>query len=198
MKYLSILLIVTTFISSLYAEAKIHFDLHAQHFANAIEGSMKVGRYDLDDTQVSTNLNYVNGYYTTTNDNGYMNVDLKSPIAEWSVACNISGIFDSYSYNYEIRTIKLIAENGESIMVSIRRNQIMFEGTNVISGTQNQSYNLDISLTKNGDNVDLVINGINEGSATRTTFSSLKSVEVRIVKEDTASDDLQSLTIGSK
>jgi len=182
-------------LSSLNAE--ILFNLHEQHFANAIEGGMKVGRYELEQSYVSTNLNFIQGYYQTDNDEGYFNVDLKAPIANWSVSVDLR-IHFYYGTGKETRFIKLISENGETTIVSIQKDSVYFEGENRISESFDLDSALSFTLSYNNGKIDLSMNGKMLASVDRNNFGNLKSVEVGLVKEENNKDNLTSLTIGAK
>jgi len=180
---------------SLFAD--IQFDLHAQHFSKAIEGKYAGARYELTDSYVSTNLAYIDGKYLTQDNAGYINVELKTAIANWSTSIDTFYIMGS-SYK-KTRTIKWISENGESILVSFKYGSVTFDGKSVYSPDEYQR--MTISLTQNIDSVELVINGIKVGTAKRASFGNLKYLEVQAIYEYDGGknyDYINSITIGSK
>ena len=189
------LLVVGILASSLLANAEIAFDLHAQHFSKAIAGKYEGARYELPSSFVSTNLNYVDGYYTTKNDNGYFNVEVKIPKIDWSVS------IDTWYYAYYTtrgRSIKLISDNGESIDVTFYSDNVQFDGNKVVSSFNN-SQRTSVGFIQNGNNIELYINGVKVGTAVRANFQKLKYVEVQLTNNYSSKmDDLHSLTIGSK
>ena len=183
------------FSGSLFAE--IAFDLHAQHFSKAIEGKYEGARYELSNSYVSTNLKYIDGTYLTKSNAGYINVEVKEPIADWSTSIDAYYIMGN-SYK-KTRTIKWTSENGESILVSFKNDAITFNGENVYvpGGYQRMT----ITLTQNDNNIELILNGVKAGTATRATFGKLKYVEVQAISESdggTRYDYINGLTIGSK
>lgn len=177
-----------------FAVPNIVFDLHEQHFSKAIEGGMQGARYDVGLAYVSTNTNYTQGYYTTTNDNGYFNVALKTPIENWSVSYDATYMF-APSF-LETRSIKLTADNGNSVVVSFKYGDITFN--NVTVGTPNDDGRFTVILEKDGVNLDLYINASKVGSMDASSFSKLKFVDIQLINEQTLNDDLHNLVIGSK
>jgi len=185
-------------LTSISLFADIQFDLHAQHFSKAIEGKYAGARYELADSYVSTNLAYIDGKYLTQDNAGYINVELKTAIANWSTSIDTFYIMGS-SYK-KTRTIKWISENGESILVSFKYGSVTFDGKSVYSPDEYQR--MTISLTQNIDSVELVINGIKVGTAKRASFGNLKYLEVQAIYEYDGGgnhyDYINSITIGSK
>jgi len=182
-------------LTSISLFADIQFDLHAQHFSKAIEGKYAGARYE--DSYVSTNLAYIDGKYLTQDNAGYINVELKTAIANWSTSIDTFYIMGN-SYK-KTRTIKWISENGESILVSFKYGSVTFDGKSVYSPDEYQR--MTISLTQNIDSVELVINGIKVGTAKRASFGNLKYLEVQAIYEYDGGknyDYINSITIGSK
>jgi len=192
MKNLTKKLLLAGLLSTSLLNAEIAFDLHAQHFSKAIEGKYEGARYELPKAFVSTNLKYIDGYYTTQNDNGYFNVEVKEPKVDWSVTIDAN----YYLSDGTTRTIKLVSDNGESIVVSLSYQDIHFNSTNVLTSLYN-SERIATELVRNGDNIELHINGAKVGTAVRANFDKLKYVEVALISTN-IDEDLHSLTIGSK
>jgi len=193
MKQIKNILLGTALLSaSLFAE--IHFDLNSQHFSKAIEGNFEGARYELPSAYVSTNLKYANGYYITQNSSGYMNVELKTAVSDWSVS--IDTYYQTSSAYQSFRSIKLTADNGESIVISTQRNAIIFNGESVYNPDEN-GIRMTFSITKTGDSVDLSINGAKVPTIQRANFLKLKHVEVQAIQENSANDRVNSVIIGS-
>ena len=195
-KIIKMTLGMLVFSVSLFAD--IQFDLHAQHFSKAIEGKYAGARYELTDSYVSTNLAYVDGKYLTQNNAGYVNVELKTAIANWSTS--VDAYYIMGNSEKKTRTIKWTSENGESILVSFKYGSVIFDGKSVY--TPDEYQRMTISLTQNTDSIELIINGVKAGTATRASFGNLKYVEVQAISEYNNGairyDYINSLTIGSK
>ncbi len=190
-KALKVMAMVSLLSSSLFAE--IVFNLEEQHFSKAIEGTYESARYELTDAYVSTNLKYIEGVYLSDDSTGKFNVELKEPIESWSVS------FDVWFYlSSKRRFIKLVDENGESAVVSFKSKDINFDNKSVVSDLYSGE-RLTVGLLKNGDDIELSINGSKVGTATKASFSKLKYIETGlIVFSNNLYDTLNSLTIGSK
>jgi len=197
MKNLTKKLLLAGLLSTSLLNAEIAFDLHAQHFSKAIEGKYEGARYELPKAFVSTNLKYVDGTYLTQDNAGYINIELKTPKLNWSTSIDAYYIMGN-SYK-KTRTIKWTSENGENILLSFRYDAITFNGKNVY--TPGEYKRMTISLTQNGDNIELTINGVKAGTATRTTFGKLKYLDVQAIYEYDSGDNydyINAITIGSK
>ena len=197
MKNLTKKLLLAGLLSTSLLNAEVSFDLHAQHFSKAIEGKFEGARYELPKTFVSTNLKYVDGRYTVDSDDGYFNVEVKTPKDDWSVTLDVTMYL-----NNDKRALKLVADNGESLVVSFFYKNIQFDSKTVLD-TLYFSERITVEILKNGDNIELSINGAKVGTAIRPNFSKLKYVEIQLNQDTTSSsgvsnDDLHSLTIGSK
>lgn len=192
MKTIGLKLLTAALLTTTLLNAEIAFDLHAQHFSKAIAGQYEGARYELPKAFVSTNTKYEDGYYTTQNDNGYFNVEVKEPKVDWSVSVDAN----YYLSDGSTRTIKLVADNGESIVVSFTYKDIHFDSNNVLGSLYN-SERIATELTRNGDNIELYINGNKVATAVRASFDKLKYVEVALITTN-INEDLHSLTIGSK
>lgn len=197
MKTIGLKLLLAGLVSTTLLNAEIAFDLHAQHFSKAIAGEYEGARYSLPKAFVSTNLKYVDGVYLTQNTGGYINVEVKIPKANWSTSIDTYYIMGNHYKR--TRTIKLTSENGESILVSFRNDAITFNGENVyIPGEYNR---MTIALTQNGNDIELIINGVKAGTATRATFGKLKYLDVQAIYEYDSGhkyDYINGITIGSK
>lgn len=181
------------------AVAGIAFDLQAQHFSKAIEGEYQGARYELPEAFVTTNLKYVDGTYLTQSNTGNLNVEVKTPVSEWSVSVDAYYILGT-DYK-KTRTIKMTSENGESILISFRNDAITFNGEKVY--TPGERKRMTVAVTQNTSQISLVINGVAAGTATRETFGKLKYVDVQAIHESDNSvgtdyDYINGLTIGSK
>lgn len=200
-KVIALVLLSTTLVSNAFAEAEIAFDLHAQHFSKSIEGLHEGARYELPKAFVTTNLKYIDGTYITKADYaGILNVEVKEPIADWSIS--VDAFYILGSQHDQTRTIKVTSENGESILVSFKFDKVTFNGTTVYQPGEYQR--ITTAITQNGDDIDLVINGAIAGSASRATFGKLKYVDVQAINEydnsdyNNNNDYINGLTIGSK
>lgn len=192
------LVLLTLLAGRASAAADIVFDLHAQHFSKAIEGQYEGARYELPKAFFTTNLKYVDGAYLTKSNAGNINVEVKEPIANWSMSADTFYIMGS---NYKkTRTIKMTSENGESVLVSFRFDAVTFNGENVYS--PGEFKRMTIAVTQNTNDIELIINGVKVGTATRETFGKLKYVDVQAISEEdsgsTHYDYINGLTIGSK
>jgi hypothetical protein len=198
-KVVALVLLTTSLVSNAFAEAEVAFDLHAQHFSKAIEGEFEGARYELPKAFVTTNLNYVDGSYWTESAGGILNVEVKEPIADWSVSVDAFYVLGT-DYK-KTRTIKVTSENGESVLVSFRYAVVTFNGETVyIPGERGR---LTVAITQSGDNIELAINGTIAGTASRASFGKLKYVDVQAIYESDSSsgsdyDHINGLTIGSK
>jgi len=192
MKHISTKLILAGLFTTSLLNAGIDFNLANQHFSKAIEGQYQGARYELPKAFVSTNLKYTEGRYTTKNDNGYFKVELKEAKVNWSVSLDIS-----YYLSGETRSIKLIDENGQSIVLSFFYKKVVFNSKKVVSNLS-ASERITVEFLKNGKNIELYINGAKVGTAVRENFGKLKFTEVQLVEEYDRFDDLNSLTIGSR
>ena len=197
MKNIRLKLLATTLFATTLLNAEIAFDLHAQHFSKAIEGKYEGARYELPKAFVSTNLKYVDGEYLTQDRGGYINVEVKEPKSNWSVS--VDAYYIMGNERKKTRTIKLTSENGESILVSFKNDAITFNGENVY--TPGEYKRMTIALTQNANDINLTINGVKAGTATRATFKKLKYVDVQAIYEyDSGNnyDYINGITIGSK
>ncbi|WP_022952037.1 hypothetical protein [Leucothrix mucor] len=179
--------------------AEIAFDLHAQHFSKAIAGQYEGARYELPKAFVTTNLKYEDGAYVTKNESGVLNVEVKTPIPDWSVS--VDAFYVMGNSQYKTRTIKVTSENGESVLVSFKNLAVTFNGVKVHTPSERQR--MTVAITQNSNEIGLVINGVIAGTATRATFGKLKYVDVQAIYEDDNStgsdyDRVNSLIIGSK
>ena len=118
-------------VTSLYAEPKTLFALNNQYFSETMpkeksekpkDGQMTGARYDVGDVIVSTNLSrWKTGVLGTLEKykEGYLVVDIKEPVEQWTTSINVSYAFyhtcKNASASYSIR---LGAENGESIYLT--------------------------------------------------------------------------------
>lgn len=180
-KILKLTLMLVSFSNLLTAE--ILFDLHAQHFSNVKDGNLEFGRYDLPEVYVSTAAkNYYGTYYK--ND---FTVDIKNPPASWSVSFDFSAKLSSTT-----RTLSFVADTGRTISVIFKPNKIVFGGYEQTVSYMNTYTNISGTLTKEGNQVVLRVNGYYERTATVLNFPKLK-----LVKIPTDSDCfLAALTIG--
>lgn len=197
MKNTALKLLTTALLTTTLLNAEIAFDLHAQHFSKAIAGEYEGARYELPKAFVSTNLAYASGRYTTESDDGYFNVQIKEPKVDWSVSLD----FTMY-LRTDTRSLKLIADNGESIVVSFSYENISFNSKKVVDSLY-YSERITVELLRKGDDVELWINGAKVETATRPTLTKLKYVEIQLSSDysnnsTVVNDDLHSLTIGSK
>ena len=179
-KILKLALLVTAFANLLTAE--ILFDLHAQHFSNVKDGNLEFGRYDLPKVYVSTAAkNYYGGY--TNKD---FIVEIKNAPALWSVT------FDLRANLGATRTLSFISDTGKTILVSFKKDKIIFDGYEQSVSYMYYNTNISGTLTKEGDQVILRVNGFYERTATVSNFSKLK-----LVKMPTSGFLMTALTIGS-
>ena len=179
------------------AAAEIAFDLHAQHFSKSIEGLHEGARYELPEAFVTTNLKYEDGSYVTKDESGILNVEVKTPISNWSVSVDTSYVLGDHIS--KTRTIKVTSENGESVLISFKYKAVTFNGSIVYTPTERER--MTVSITQNADDIGLVINGIIAGTVTRSTFGKLKYVDVQAIYENDIGsyyDRVNGLTIGSK
>ena len=197
MKTLTKKLLLAGLLSTTLLNAEIAFDLQAQHFSKAIDGKYEGARYELPKAFVSTNLKYLDGVYLTKNIGGYINVEVKTPKANWSTSIDAYYIMGS-DYK-KTRTMKWTSDNGENILVSFKNDAITFNGEKVY--TPGEYKRMTVSLTQNGKNIDLVINGTKVETVTRATFGKLKYLDVQAIYEyDNGHnyDHINNITIGSK
>lgn len=179
-------------------QADIKFDLHAQHFSTALAGNYEGARYELPTAFASTNLSYVDGRYTTADDNGYFNVALKTPALNWGVTLDVS----CYLYKEE-RSVKVTSDSGDSVMVTFDKDDIRFNGQTVLTDLD-FAERITVGFVKNGNDIEVSINGNLVGATTRPNFGKLKYAEVQLITENDYSsstlhhDDLHSLTVGSR
>jgi hypothetical protein len=195
MKNIGLKLLLAGLLSTSLLNAKIAFDLHAQHFSKAIAGTYEGARYELPKSFVSTNLKYIDGKYTTKNDNGYFNVEVKSPRTNWSVSLDV---WYKLYYNNSARTIKLVADNGESISISFAPGDVVFDSKKVVTNLSGEE-RVTVEILRTGNNIELSVNGKKVGTAVRASFATLKYVEVSLINDyNSYYDNLHSLVIGSK
>ena len=191
-------LLLAGLLSTTLLNAEIAFDLHAQHFSKAIAGEYEGARYELPKAFVSTNLKYVDGKYLTKSNAGYINVEVKTPRSNWSTSIDAYYIMGNY-YN-KTRSMKWTSENGESILLSFRNDEITFEGKKVY--VPGEYKRMTIALTQDGNNINLTINGVKVETVSRATFGKLKYLDVQaIVEYDNNAnryDYINGITIGSK
>jgi len=187
-------IVLAGLLSTALLNAEIAFDLQAQHFSKAIDGKYEGARYELPKTFISTNLRYQDGYYITKNSSGYLNVEIKEPRLNWSISCDT---FYRFNINHKrTRTIKLISENGESIMVSFKYNDTRFNSKKVYGETT--ATRVTTAFKQDGDKIELVINGVSVETVSKANFKKLKYVEIQVIQEGDYFDRLNNLTIGSK
>ena len=181
-KILKLALLVTAFANLLTAE--ILFDLHAQHFSNVKDGNLEFGRYDLPKVYVST---AAKNYYGTYEAKDFI-VDIKNPPASWSVT------FDLQTYLYDTtRTLSFVSDTGKTILVTFTNNKIIFDGYEQSVSYMYRYASISGTLTKEGDQVVLRVNGFYERTATVPSFSKLKLVKIPL----TTNSIMTALTIGS-
>lgn len=162
------------------AESKTHFSLNNQLFSETKDTTKMSGaRYDLPYVYATTNLIYSAGTYTTLNDHGFFNAELKDPAQNWSVS--IDAFFGLDNYQYKSRSIKLTAENGETIIISIKRGNVTFNGEDVYDAPVGARLTFGVKNT--ASNVELTINGSKVGTAEYSDFNKLKFVEAQLVSE---------------
>lgn len=187
------------------AEPKTHFNLHSQLYSETKNTDEMTGaRYNLPDSFVNTNLIYEDGVYTTLNDRGFFKAELKDPARDWSVS--IDAFYGVSSYLFKNRSIKISAENGESIIISIKRGNVTFNGENVYDAPTGARLTFGV---KNSDSkVELTVNGSKVATVEYPDFNKLKFVEVQLISEEMAYlgswdngiyyDVLHDLTIGER
>jgi hypothetical protein len=191
-------LLITLSLSAVLSTAafaeKIHFNLHTQHFSETLKQKRIVAKYELPDSYVSTNLNR-GSTYTTTDDNGYFNVELKKPLANWGISFDMRYDFSSH-YN-ETRSIRLIANNGTSLTLTLQYNNVVFDGAKVYSASYSRP-RIAIDISKDSSNtVKLSINGLKVASSTHAEFTNLKFVQLQLIHES-GNDALNDLIIGER
>ncbi len=201
MKYQSLVAIPVVFASMASPVAmadKIHFNLHAQHFSETMnDGPMAAARYELADAYVSTNLKFDETYYTT-NDNGFLAVDLKQPASgNWGVSIDMG-----YTYP-ESRSIILKSQNGKSIIINIVIGNdvvVSYGGSDIVTNSYTgRLWRAAISVSHEGGNTFTIdVNGQSASATLPEGFSSLSSVEVQLTYGalSTDYDRLHGLTIG--
>jgi len=179
-KLLKTALLLTAFTNLLNAE--ILFDLHAQHFSNVKDGHLEFGRYDLPKVYVST---AAKNYYGTYGEKDFT-VEMKNPPATWSVTFDL-GIYLDHG---RIFSLSFVSDTGKIISVTFKSDKIIFGGYE-----QSVSYPQSISatLTKEGNQATLRVNGHYERTVTVSDFTTLKLVKIPIGYFDI----MTALTIGS-
>jgi len=180
-KLLKTALLLTAFTNLLNAE--ILFDLHAQHFSNVKDGDLEFGRYNLPKVYVSTAAkNYYGAYYTKD-----FTVEMKNPPATWSVTfdlrANLSG---------NTRTLSFVSDTGKTILVTFKYNKIIFDGYEQSVSHMGADASMSGTLTKEGNQVILYVNGYYKRIATVSNFSKLKLVKI----PTTSNFMMTALTIG--
>ena len=149
--------------------AEILFDLHAQHFSNVKDGGEEFGRYNLPKVYVSTAArNHFGTYYRRE-----FSVELKSPPASWSVTFDLrANIRDNP------RTLSFVANTGKTISVTFREGKILFNGHSETENIYDLDFHASISgtLTKEGNQVVLRVNGFYKRMAMMSDFPKLKKV----------------------
>lgn len=164
-KILTSALLVTAFSNPLTAE--ILFDLHAQHFSNVKDGDLEFGRYNLPKVYVSTAAkNYYGAYYKKD-----FIVDIKNPPVSWSVTFDLHTELDT-------RTLSFVADTGKTILVTFKYNKIIFDGYEQTVAYMRNWASISGTLTKEGNQVTLRVNGYYERTATVSDFPKLKLVKI--------------------
>jgi len=166
-KLLKTALLLTAFTNLLNAE--ILFDLHAQHFSNVKDGNLEFGRYNLPKVYVSTAAKNYYGSYETKD----FIVEMKSPPAIWSVTFDLRARL----YN-NTRTLSFVADTGKTISVTFKYNKIIFDGYEQSVSYMANRASISGTLTKEGNQVVLRVNGYYKRTATVSNFAKLKLVKI--------------------
>lgn len=183
-----------------FVSAETHFDLNAQLFSETKTVDKMIGaRYELPKSFVTTNLNYV-GYYKTLNDYGHFNVELKQPIVSWGVSLDAFYGYDGYAS--DLRSIRLTAENGASIIISIQYSNVMVNGVKVYAPTLERQ-RMSFAINKSADSLSINIDGRLADTISLASFDKLKFVELQLIQEHYSSssytsDQLHGLTISGE
>ena len=182
-KLLKLALMLSALSSALTAE--ILFDLHAQHFSNVADGNLEFGRYNLPKVYVST---AAKNYYGTYEQSDFT-VDIKNPPASWSVTFDIHAKMQGDATH----TLSFVSNTGKTILVTFKENKIIFGGYEQSVPGMNYAASISGTLTKEGNQVILHVNGYYERTATVSNFPKLKLVKI----PTTGSCIMTALTVGS-
>jgi len=167
-KVLKLALMLVSFSNLLTAE--ILFDLHAQHFSNVKDGGEEFGRYNLPKVYVSTAAkNYYGVYYKKD-----FNVEIKNPPVSWSVTFDLRAKLTGS----RTRTLSFVADTGKTISVAFKYNKVIFDGHSETVGYIGNHASISGTLTKEGNQVVLRVNGYYQRIATVSDFPKLKMVKI--------------------
>jgi len=178
-KALKLTLMLVSFSNLLTAE--ILFDLDAQHFSNVKDGNLEFGRYNLPKVYVSTAAKNYYGMYSEKD----FNVEIKNPPASWSVTFNLD------AHTNVTSKLSFVSDKGKTISVTFKDGKIIFDGYE--QSLSNMYIDVSGTLTKEGNQVTLYVNGYYKRTATVSNFSKLKFVKIPMGHFDY----MIGLTIGS-
>lgn len=177
MKKIILGLCLLVFTVSLNAEAKLLFDLTAQHFSKAMakkgtKDNGKEGRYNLPNVYVTADNRY-NGYGYGS---GIFTTTLKTMPKSWHVVITI------FNGNYEQTLIRVSSNSGSSNIVSIDSRAV---GNNKISINSKtfkvkdvSKENLEIDISSMNNIITFQINGQEFYKTKADTFEMLKDVQI--------------------
>jgi len=179
--------------SSIYAEAKVIFAMNNQYFSESFtqdkEGNktptMHGGRYDIGDVIVSTNLaRWKSGVLGTLNrrSDGFFVVDSKKPIKNWAVSVNVNYAFHSGCSEDISDTIRIGADNGESIYITTNPCDVIINDTQIKLRKKESlsKVSLNYFIKTEGKNIKVMLNGQTLVTLPKGKFSNLKTVELNL------------------
>jgi len=201
-------------ITSLCAESKILFALNNQYFSETMQkektekpkaGYMIGARYDVGDVIVSTNLaRWSTGVLGTLNKrkDGYLIVDVKEPINQWTVSINVSyAFFGECTEAAASYSIRLGANNGESIYITTNPCDVVVQDKQFKLKKKNTLDNsaLNYFIKTNQSDIIVMLNGQTLIKLPKGDFDKFKTVEMGVgTNKYGLASHIKNLTIGQK
>jgi len=193
--FLKIITLLAIFsVSSLMGEGKILFALNNQYLSetmpkkkseNPIDGEMIGARYDIGDVIISTNLSrWKSGVLGVlrNRDDGYFIADIKNPTKKWTASIDVIYGFGYYCSEDSSYTIKLGANNGESIYISTNSCSVVVQDKEfkIRKNKSLKDVSLNYFIKTSGNNIIVMLNGQTLMKMPKGEFDSLKTIEMSL------------------
>ena len=178
-------------LTTLSVEAKTIFALNNQYFSETMpkekskkskDGNMIGARYDVGDVIVSTNLSRWNSGVLGTlpeRSDGYFSIDLKQPIQNWVVSANVSYYFFNGCHQATSYSIRLGADNGESIYITTNSCDVVINDNKfTLSKHTLRDVPLNYFIKTKGDTIIVKLNGQTLVTLPKGEFDTLATIEL--------------------
>jgi len=181
--------------SSIYAEAKVIFAMNNQYFSESFSEdkdgkktpTMIGARYDIGEVIVSSNLaRYSTGVLGVlgSRSDGYFIVDSKKAIEKWTVSANVLYGFGQDCSEIISHTIRLGADNGESLYITTNPCDVVINNTEIKLRKNKKDSLYKVALNyfiKTEDkNIKVMLNGHLLVTLPKGEFNQLKTIELNV------------------